>query len=205
MSKLATRALDAPAFVLHSTAWRENSLIVKAFSQEVGVVTLVAKGAKRPYSGLRSVLLPFQPLLLSWSGRLEVKTLTRAEAAAIMPMPGSAMMSCWYMNELLLKLLAPEDPHPGLFDAYARALSSLAVGEMPGPVLRRFEWVLLRETGYGMEGPEPDFSLAQCKQMLQQRLFALLPGAELVSRQVMQSLKRYSLSEPVNRSEQPDL
>jgi DNA repair protein RecO (recombination protein O) len=126
MSRRTTRIVEAPAFVLHSTPWRETSLIVKAFTRDHGIVTLVAKGAKRPYSGLRSVLMVFQPLTLSWSGATEVKTLTQAEVVSITPMPGSVMMSGWYMNELLLKLLAIEDAHPRLFDAYSQALLHLA-------------------------------------------------------------------------------
>lgn len=152
MSRRTTRITDASAFVLHSTPWRETSLILKAFSREHGIVTLVAKGAKRPYSGLRSVLMVFQPLSLSWSGAAEVKTLTQAEVVSIIPMPGSVLMSGWYMNELLIKLLALEDPHPVLFDAYAQAISQLAElghlarGRATAAVLRQFDWVSCRRS-----------------------------------------------------------
>lgn len=194
MTKRSQRITDAPAFVLQSTAWRETSLIVKAFARDHGVMTLVAKGAKRPYSGLRAVLMPFQSLVLSWTGSAEVKTLTHAEVARVQPLPGAALMSCWYMNELLLRLLASEDPHPGLYAAYAHAIDALAQGQLASSALRQFEWRMLQETGYGMDGPEPDFSdrrqSAGLREQLQQRLLEQVPGGRLNSREVMLSLRR---------------
>lgn len=194
MSKRLTRVTDAPGFVLQSTAWRETSLIVKVFARDQGVVTLVAKGAKRPYSGLRAVLMPFQPLMLSWTGSADVKTLTHAEVASVRPLPGAVLMSCWYMNELLLRLLAIEDPHPGLYQAYAQALDDLAQGAAAAVVLRQFEWRMLHETGYGLDGPMPDFGQpppgVDFKEQLQQRLLEHVPGGRLNSREVMLGLRR---------------
>jgi DNA repair protein RecO (recombination protein O) len=141
-------------------------------------------------------------LSLSWSGAAEIKTLTQAEVVSIIPMPGSVLMSGWYMNELLLKLLAIEDAHPILFDAYAQALSQLAElghlarGRATAVVLRQFEWVLLREIGYGLSGPMPDFAdssqAAQLKTMLQEQILEHVPGSALLSRQVLLSLRRLS-------------
>lgn len=194
MTRRSTRVTDAPAFVMHSNAWRETSLMLRVFARDYGIVTLVAKGAKRPYSGLRSVLMPFQPLLLSWTGASEVKTLTHAEVSMVQPVPGAALMSCWYMNELLLRLLATEDPHPGLYDAYALAVESLAKGQLAAGALRQFEWSMLRETGYGFDGPEPDFQdrrlAAELRLTFQQRLIEHVPGGHLNSRQTLLGLRR---------------
>jgi len=194
MSKRGARVTDAMAFVLQSTPWRETSLIIKVFARDHGLVTLVAKGAKRPYSGLRSVLMPFQPLMLSWTGNAEVKTLTHAEVTRVRPLPGSVLMSCWYMNELLLRLLAIEDPHPGLHQAYSEALDALGQSESASVVLRQFEWRMLQETGYGLEGPMPDFTQREpgvdFREQLQQRLLEHVPGGRLNSREVMLGLRR---------------
>lgn len=194
MSKRATRVTDAAGFVLQNTPWRETSLIVKVFTRDHGILTLVAKGAKRPYSGLRAVLMPFQSLMLSWTGSAEVKTLTHAEVVSVRPMPGSVLMSCWYMNELLLRLLAVEDPHPGLYLAYSEALDDLAQGNGAAVVLRQFEWRMLHETGYGFEGPMPDFTERESgmdmREQLQQRLLEHVPGGRLNSREVMLGLRR---------------
>lgn len=195
MSKRAARVHETPGYVLHATAWRETSLIVQAFSRDHGWVSMVAKGAKRPHSVLRSALSLFQPLLLSWTGASEIKTLTRAECAGVHPLQGPAMMSCWYMNELLFRLLPREDPHPGLFDAYVMALQSLATGSRAAGALRKFEWMLLQETGYGLDAEQPDFEDTKqepaLRASLRARLSEHLAGKPLATRQVLLALQRY--------------
>lgn len=188
------RVIDAQGFILHTTAWRETSVIAKVFAREHGVLLVAAKGAKRPFSGLRTILQSFQPLLLSWSGRGEVRTLTHAETQGILLMPSNALMSGWYMNELILKLVAREDAHPVLYDAYAQALARLASGYPQAMTLRRFEWVLLRESGYGMDGPLPDFEdPAQAESLrlrMRKHLEEYLPDVDLMSRKVMMGLRQ---------------
>ena len=182
--------------MLHATPWRETSLVVQVFTREHGCLGLVAKGAKRPQSVLRPVLSAFQPLWVSWSGSGEVKTLTRAECAGIHALAGTAMMSAWYMNELLLRLLAREDAHPVLYDAYVDALTQLARGERAAGALRRFEWILLRETGYGVDEAEPDFqdpgAEPGLRASLRQRLAEHLSGRPLATRRVLMDLQRLS-------------
>jgi len=195
MSRRAPRVQDHPGYMLHATAWRETSLVIQTFTRDHGCVAMVAKGAKRPYSTLRPVLSAFQPLLLSWTGNGEVKTLTRAEIVGVRLLNGTALMSAWYMNELLLRLLPREDPHPVLFDAYDAALDLLAQGSSAAGALRRFEWILLQETGYGIDAPEPDFEDArgepQLRSMLRERLDELLAGRPLRTRKVLMELQRY--------------
>ncbi len=193
--KRAQRVNDTPGYMLHASAWRETSLVVQAFSREHGCLALVAKGAKRPYSTLRPVLTAFQPLSLSWAGGGEVKTLTRAEIAGVRPLVGGALMSAWYMNELLLRLLPREDAHPVLFDAYDAALAQLAGGSRAAGALRRFEWILLRETGYGVDEDEPDFDdpliEPELRRSLRDRLEVNLAGRPLATRKVLMALQRY--------------
>jgi DNA repair protein RecO (recombination protein O) len=154
MRQLRERHDDEPAFVLHTYPYRETSLIVEAFTESRGRVAMVARGAKRPRSELRGVLQAFQPLALSWAGAGELKTLIRAEWRGGLPLPGGAALLCgFYLNELLLKLLAREDPHARLWREYAAALRALT--EEPGPAaqaatLRRFELRLLAELGYAL-------------------------------------------------------
>lgn len=202
MSKRAQRVQDTAAYLLHATAWRETSLIIQVFSRRYGNVAMVAKGAKRPYSVLRPVLSAFQPLNLSWTGAGEVKTLTRAECAGIRPLPGRAFMSAWYMNELLLRVLPPEDPYPVLYDAYDAALQQLAGMEpdgLPLPrsvagALRRFEWMLLHETGYSTGEDPPDFTDPEVEPELRHSLRARLNellNRPLQTRKVLMALQRY--------------
>jgi len=138
-----------PVYLLHSLPWRETSLIVDVFSREYGRLALVAKGARRPMSMLRGVLMAFQPLLMCWMGKGEVKTLTQAEWQGGLPrLQGSGLLCGYYLNELLLRLLPREDPHPALFDIYAQSLAKLTLGFAHAPVLRAFELRLLAELGY---------------------------------------------------------
>ena len=141
------------AYVLHRHDWSESSLIVELFTRERGRLVVVAKGAKRPTSNFRPVLLPFQPLnaLLGKSAadeQAEILTLRGAEWAGGQPLlQPAALLSGFYLNELLLKLLARQDPHPGLFDAYADTLAALASEVDEATALRAFELMLLHELG----------------------------------------------------------
>ncbi|MCJ0764291.1 DNA repair protein RecO [Variovorax terrae] len=146
----AKRIADEPAYVLHRYDWSESSLILEVFTRHHGRVALVAKGAKRPSSNFRPILLPLQPLHVAFGGDAEIRTLKGAEWMGGHVMPtGDALLSGYYLNELLLRLLARDDPHPALFDAYARAVQVLASehGEALQPALRAFELLLLREIG----------------------------------------------------------
>ncbi|MCM5569018.1 DNA repair protein RecO [Burkholderiaceae bacterium FT117] len=146
---MATSRTSAAAFLLHSTPYRETSLVVDLFTREHGRIAAVAKGAKRPRSALRAVLLQFQPLVASWTGNRELRTLTGAEWTGGLPAPqGDALLCAFYLNELLMRLLPREDAHPALYDAYEQALRELSEGAPADETLRRFEWLLLRETGY---------------------------------------------------------
>lgn len=146
------RVSHEPAYVLHRHDWSETSLILEVFTRSHGRMVLAAKGAKRPSSNFRPVLLPLQPLRLSWSGSGEVRTLKGAEWGGGQVMPaGDALLSGYYANELLLRLLAREDAHPLLFDAYAALVHLLASADgdaLHAAGLRAFELLLLREAGH---------------------------------------------------------
>ena len=142
-------------YILHSYAYSETSLILDVFARDYGRLPLLARGARRPRSALRGVLQAFQPLELGWFGAGEVRTLARAEWLGGLPLlGGNALMLGYYLNELLMKLLAREDAHPSLFEEYAATLRALAQdsrgGEAPAARLRQFEKTLLRELGYGI-------------------------------------------------------
>lgn len=146
------RVDQQPGFVLHSYPYRETSLIVEVFSRDHGRIGLVAKGARRPMSQLRGVLMAFQPLFIDWSGGGEMKTLVRAEWQGGQPLlGGQALLCAYYLNELLMRLLPREDAHPALYRAYGDALRALADDESRELVLRRFELAMLQELGYGLE------------------------------------------------------
>jgi DNA repair protein RecO (recombination protein O) len=140
-----------PAFVLHSYPFKETSLILELLTAEFGRVGVVARGARRPRSVLRGVLLAFQPLLVSWSGKGELYTLVRAEwDGAYHPLKGLSLICGFYLNELLLKLLPRHDAHERLFQTYAQTLCELGQAREPAGVLRAFEKNMLRDLGYAV-------------------------------------------------------
>ena len=151
-----TRHEEDSAFVLHTYPYSETSLIVEMLTRNHGRLALVAKGARRPRSALRGVLLAFQPLTVSWFGKSELRTLGRAEWLRALPqLTGTSLLCGFYLNELMLKLTHRDDPHESLFDFYADTIARFH--EVPGwgtdglsPLLRRFEVRLLKELGYAM-------------------------------------------------------
>lgn len=145
------RLEDEPAFVLHSYPFRETSLLVEVFSRNHGRVPLVARGARRPKSAVRGLLMNFQPLSLSWFGKHEVRTLHSAEWQGGQPLlQGTALLCGFYLNELLLNLMVRDDPHEQLFDYYQQTLLRLALGADLASTLRCFEKHLLQELGYAL-------------------------------------------------------
>src|SRR5574343_1011945 len=132
-----------PAYVLHTYPFRETSLIVEVFSRDHGRVALLARGARRPRSALRGLLLAFQPLELGWAGKGEVQTLMKAEWQGGQPLLGGKALFCgYYLNELLMHLLPREDAHERLFARYAETLRRFADGVREAD-LRMFEHALL--------------------------------------------------------------
>ena len=183
--RLAAGPLEA--YVLHSYDWSESSLILDLFTRERGRLAVAAKGAKRPFSQFRSVLLPFQRLHVTLARtpadeNAEIHTLRQAEWAGGMPMlSGSALFRGFYCNELLMKLVARQDPHPALFEAYAATLPGLVEGSEAAreqAALRAFELFLLRETGL-----LPDLSVVTLtvQPVLPAQRYALVPEAGVMA------------------------
>ena len=142
------RVLNQPGFVLHSWPYKETSVIIDVLTRDYGRIALIAKGAKRPHSQLRSVLQTFQPLQFAWTGKSEIRILTSAEwVGGMLPLEKSALLCGFYLNELLVKFLVRDEPHPLLFDQYVSTLNQLAHAEPAPTVLRQFELSLLRESG----------------------------------------------------------
>jgi DNA repair protein RecO (recombination protein O) len=144
--------VEQMAFVLHSTPYRETSLIVELFGEKTGRFAAVAKGAKRPNSGLRAVTQMFQPISIRTSGQHDLHNLSQADWTGGILLPqAQALISAFYLNELLLRLLQRNDPMEHLFEAYYRALETLGLSESNEAIeiaLRQFEWTLLQESGY---------------------------------------------------------
>lgn len=149
---LSSRVELVPGFVLHQRPYRETSALLEIFTPSHGRVGLVARGVQSPKSRQRGELQAFRALRLSWNDRGELGTLTSIEADGPgFRLRGAALYSAFYLNELLVRLLVRNDPHPALFERYGIALNSLS--DAPTDLertLRLFEKRLLQETGYGL-------------------------------------------------------
>lgn len=151
MTAIRQRLEDQPAFILHSYPFRETSLLLEVFSRHHGRLPVVARGARRPRSTLRGLLMNFQPLRLAWFGKGEVRTLHAAEWQGGQPqLQGTALLCGFYLNELLLNLMARDDAHENLFDYYQQTLQRLAHEQDHAATLRCFEKHLLQELGYAL-------------------------------------------------------
>ncbi|MDD2832723.1 MAG: DNA repair protein RecO [Methylotenera sp.] len=142
---------NQPVYVLHTYPFKETSLVVELFARNLGRVATTAKGARRPRSAMRGMLQAFQPMLATWSGKQELKTLHSLEwAGGLLLLQGEALMCGFYLNELLLRLLPREDAHEALFEYYADTLRDLTSGADLAVTLRRFELKFLQELGYAI-------------------------------------------------------
>jgi len=169
-----------PAFILHSRPYKESSALVDFLTPQ-GRLRAVLRAA-RGKSG--SPARPFAPLELELRGRGELKTVARLEGRG-MPhwLTGATLFGALYLNELLVRLLPADDPHPSLFEHYALTLEALAAGRPLEPLLRAFEWRLLLELGYG-------FSLTHDlggRPLHAEGLYRLLPDAGLEPVEQLQS------------------
>lgn len=140
-----------PCFILHHRSWSETSLILDVFSLLHGRLSIMARGAKAGRRGQASLLQPVRRLNLAWSGRSEMGTLTGVEAdGPPCRLEGGRLLSAFYLNELLMRLLHRHEPHTELFQVYEHSLLSLAGGADQEQVLRLFEKRLLQSLGYGL-------------------------------------------------------
>lgn len=140
-----------PAYVLHRRPYRETSFLVELFTEQHGRVAVVARGVRKPRSSTQGLLQPFIPLLISWSGKGELMTLTEVELGGEMTMlQGDCLFAGFYLNELLMGLLQKWDAHPALYAFYQYTVQALQTKQLEQKVLRRFEKFLLDELGYGL-------------------------------------------------------
>ncbi len=140
------------AFVLHSRPYRDSSLLVDLLTLNFGRLTVVARGARNFKSRLRGILSPFLPLLVSFSGKSELRTLQQAEMNGVgYIFSPKVLLSGFYLNELLVKLLPSHESYPEVYQAYQHTLEALTQTLQPELELRLFEKCLLANLGYGLQ------------------------------------------------------
>lgn len=139
------------AFLLFQTPYLESSAIADIFTKNNGRVRFLVKGARRLKSQKCGLLQPFVPLWVKGYGRGGLITLTQIEARApSLILEGKALISAWYLNELLARLLPMQLALSEIFDAYQLATNDLAVAGFDEIILRKFEKQLLQHLGYAL-------------------------------------------------------
>jgi DNA repair protein RecO (recombination protein O) len=146
------RVQQQATFILHYKPFRDTSQILDLLSRDHGKLAVVARGSRGAKSRLKGVLRPFMPLSMSWVIKSDLGTLTGAEVRGVpLSLAGDALLSGYYVNELILHFLHRHDPQPEIFDAYARTIEALAEADAEvAPILRQFEMALLRHCGYAL-------------------------------------------------------
>ena len=146
------RVHEQPAYILHHRPFRDTSQIIDVLTRDYGRLSLMSRGSRGAKSRLKSVLQPFNSLLISWSGKGELPTLTSAEPilSSVLSLTGKALPSAFYINELLVNLLHKHDVHERVFYLYESVIKLLADKNEIEPVLRLFEKQLLEELGFGL-------------------------------------------------------
>lgn len=166
-----------PAFVLHHRPYRETSLIVDLFTRDYGRIAVVAKGVRTPKSRIRACLQPFNPLLITWQGKSELLSLSGAEGNGVpLRLFGDCLLSAFYINELLVRVLHKYDPHPKLYTIYQETLIELhhfkegKLGLLR--TLRIFEKKLLEELGYGLQ---LQYDISNGKPLIENQNYFFIP------------------------------
>ncbi len=145
------RVQQQSAYILHRRPFRDSSQILDVVTHDYGKVALVARGSRGSKSRLAGILRPFLPLRVSWVAKSELGTLTGAEAAGPPAgMVGDAMLSAYYVNELMLHFLHRYDPQPDIFRLYEEVLKALVTTDRIAVCLRSFELEFLSLLGYAV-------------------------------------------------------
>ena len=148
---MSRRVQQQPAYILHHRPFRDSSQILDVLTRDHGKVAVVARGSRGSKSRLAGVLRPFLPLRVSWVARSDLGTLTGAEAAgAPAGLRGDALLSAYYVNELMLHFLHRHDPQPEIFELYAEIIPLLCNATNVAACLRGFELELLGLLGYAV-------------------------------------------------------
>ena len=203
-----------PCYILHNRNYRETSLLLDVFSRRYGRLSLVAKGARKQKNDKRALLQPGRKINIAWTIRRDLGTLTGVEPGhGINPRGAGGLLTVFYINELLVRLLHRHEPHPELFDAYADALDKLNDSATEQATLRLFEKRLLEALGYGLaldadtEGNaiRPDQDYNYLPEQGPAPVTSPVPGAWIISGRTLLALAEEDLGDEMVLSEAKQL
>ena len=141
---MQTRITDQPAYLLHRRDWQNSSLILDLMTLDFGRLSLLAKGGKTSKS--RGLYQPFSKLMVSWTGRHELKTLTSIDGSAF-PVNERLYLPLLYVNELIETFLPKFESSPEIFALYGELLTNINTTNTEA-MLREFERSSMNILGY---------------------------------------------------------
>jgi len=148
---MSRRVQQQPGYILHHRPFRDSSQILDVLTRDHGKIAVVARGSRGSKSRLAGVLRPFLPLRVSWVAKSDLGTLTGAEAGgAPAGLLGDALLSAYYVNELVLNFLHRHDPQPEIFELYETVIADLGRCDNVAAALRSFELEFLGLLGYAI-------------------------------------------------------
>ena len=141
-----------PAFILHRRPYRETSFLLDVFTRTYGRISLIARGVRKKHSDKVELLQPYQRLQLAWAGKSELMTLTHVELdKKVYSLTQDRLLTGFYLNELITRILHQHEAHPELFDIYDHTLGLLSkCTSKDQGFIRIFEKRLLESVGYGL-------------------------------------------------------
>jgi DNA repair protein RecO (recombination protein O) len=190
-----------PAYIIQHRKFRETSLILDVLTRDFGRISLLAKSVRTAKSKTVGLLQPFIPLVISYFGKADLKTLTAVELKSPFNiLNGTAIYSGFYINELIGIFLHKDDPHPEVFNHYGECVSALSDQSKLQAALRNFELDLITNAGYGLQF-EYDFKNNLAVAALKKYHFDVEQGPieatdGFYSGKALQAMSRRDFSEP---------
>ena len=147
----------ARGIVMRLTKLTDTSLIVTWFTEEIGLLKTVAKGARRPRSPFVGKLDLFVEASLVWvpSRKSELHTLKEVEVVAFregLRRRYAATVLASYFCQLLEEVVEREHAEPELFDLLRRGLDYIVESQATRRGMLHFEREVARLMGIGHEG-----------------------------------------------------
>jgi DNA repair protein RecO (recombination protein O) len=151
--------LKAPAIVLAARPHGENAVILRALTEEAGLVAAYVAGGQG--RRLRPVVIPGNAveadIRARSSGQLpfgKVELVTSRAPWLGEPLPAAAIL---WVTALTASTLPERNPYPSLYQALGALLDAICHAPSArgwAPALLSYEVLLLRELGYGGAKPE---------------------------------------------------
>jgi len=152
------------AFILHTRDYKENQVLMEALVEGQGRISLIAYKGSKKNSARNALLQPFRLIQIQFKKDSGLRKLVQIEADSTPDVPsilltGKGLFCGFYLNEVICRV-CPADAHfQDLYQLYYFSLSQLAqlvethdsFNQHLQLVLRRFEFQLLNELGYGLD------------------------------------------------------